>query len=461
MSFSQRPAWLFTLALIALQLTLQAQTPNAAKPGTQAQAQDYPPAHPSLTAALEQAHQQFMSRMIDAHGIVLDFVGESPSPEDCRLGRPNAIGWWSPIENGPMFTGLYLPAACQRALRSGSAQDQAAAARLMQGLLKCASLSEVQGFIGRGVGSDGHCHYPLGSDDQTHPWFLGLYAFFKSPLATPTQRQQIRAKVSTVAQALESSGWKCPCDGSFQGDFRGGYQGHLFRDAVRYLHLLRLTHAITGEAIWLQRYQQACAQAPHQAKQDRVQLCALGYGPDRSLIPNIDEHNLWIYVGCQAALSDLLALETDPAKRAAFRRGLVINAGNAMPAIEAQRRFNNDNRDVFGHADWRRGYPHWFAQRTQADAQKLAEMGDKDVLGQRKSYETRLMRNPLAAAAILAHALPHLPQTSPPPSDRATPTATQARKAIEQAIRHYDYSKLNLSVFFLAECAFEAMPATP
>ena len=121
MSFSQRPAWLFTLALIALQLTLQAQTPNAAKPGAQAQAQDYPPAHPSLTAALEQAHQQFMSRMIDAHGIVLDFVGESPSPEDCRLGRPNAIGWWSPIENGPMFTGLYLPAACQRALRSGSA----------------------------------------------------------------------------------------------------------------------------------------------------------------------------------------------------------------------------------------------------------------------------------------------------------------------------------------------------
>ncbi|MDP4659698.1 MAG: hypothetical protein NWS11_06680, partial [Opitutales bacterium] len=60
--------------------------------------------------AIERAHAETWRRFIDGHGIVRDYVGELPTPEDCRLGKPNAIGWWSPIENGPMFTGMYLHA---------------------------------------------------------------------------------------------------------------------------------------------------------------------------------------------------------------------------------------------------------------------------------------------------------------------------------------------------------------
>ena len=52
------------------------------------------------------------------------------------------------------------------------------------------------------------------------------------------------------------------------------------------------------------------------------------------------------------------------------------------------------------------------------------------------------MKNPLAAAAILALA-----------DDGAR------RDAIERAIRHYDYSKLHMSEFFFAECAYYALPA--
>jgi hypothetical protein len=51
------------------------------------------------------------------------------------------------------------------------------------------------------------------------------------------------------------------------------------------------------------------------------------------------------------------------------------------------------------------------------------------------------MRNPLAAAAIVA--------LSGDGAGRAT---------IERAIRHYDYSKLHMSEFFLAECAYYALP---
>ena len=37
-----------------------------------------------------------------------------PTPEECRAGKPNALGWFQPIENGAMFNGLYLDAAVNR-----------------------------------------------------------------------------------------------------------------------------------------------------------------------------------------------------------------------------------------------------------------------------------------------------------------------------------------------------------
>jgi hypothetical protein len=343
-----------------------------------------------------------------------------------------------------MFTGLYLQAACERARRTGDAMDKDNARRLMLGLIKCASVSDVAGFIARGIGTDGMCHYPLGSDDQTHPWFLGLHAYFTSGFASDEERKQIAAKVKEVAEVLETTAWKCPCDGAFKGDFRGGFQGHLFRDAVRYLFMLRATHEITNDPVWLARYQKALAEKPTSSTLTRVEICAEGYPHDREAIKSIDEYGLWIYVGSQASLAKLIAMESDESVCAKYRAGLAINARNALVSIEAHAQFDNQDTEVFGHANWRKGYPNWFPQRTQVDAQKLSEMGDKAFLGKRKSYESRYMRNPLAAAAIIALA-----------GDNAD------RAAVERSIRHYDYSKINLSVFFFAECAYYALPAKP
>ncbi len=399
---------------------------------------------PSLAMAVEHAHTELWKRFVDSHGIILDFVGDLPTPEDCALGKPNAIGWWSPIEDGPMFTGLYLPAACERARRRGDALDKDNARRLMQGLIKCASVSDVPGFIARGIGTDGKCHYPLGSDDQTHPWFLGLHAYFVSGLASDEERKQIAAKVKEVAEVLEMTDWKCPCDGSFNGGFRGAFKGHLFRDAVRYLFMLRATYAITRDPVWLDRYRKALTEKPAPGTMTRAEICAEGYPHDREAIKSIDDHGLWIYVGSQASLAELLAMEQDESLRDLYRAGLAINAKNALVSIDAYKQFDNHDTQVFGNADWRKGYPQWFPQRTQADAQKLSEMGDKALLGKRKYYETRYMRNPLAAAAIVAL-----------DGDQA------GHAAVENAIRHYDYSKINLSTFFFAECAYYSLHSKP
>jgi hypothetical protein len=394
--------------------------------------------------AVDQAHAQLWSKRIDQHGVMLDYIGEIPTPEDCQLGRPNAIGWWSPIENGPMFTGLYLPAICERARRSGAAEDKAHARRLAEGLVKCASVSDVPGFIARGMGTDGRCHYPLGSDDQTHPWFLGLHAYCKSGLPSDAERQQIVQKMQEVANVLESTGWKCPCDGAFKNDFRGGFTGHLFRDAVRYLHMLRAMADVTGDNVWLERYLKAAAGRPAKSDKTRAEICAAGYPHDREAIKNIDEYQMWIYVGSQGALAQLIAQETDAALRAHYRAGLALNAKSALASIEAYTKFDNSDTKVFGNANWRAVYTTWFPQPTQAEAKRLSETGDKARRGERKSYESRYMKNPLAAAVIVALA-----------------GESAGRDAIERAIRHYDYTKLNMSELFFAECAYYALPAKP
>jgi hypothetical protein len=394
------------------------------------------------TTALEQAHSELWRRLVDQYGIIHDYVGELPTPEDCALGRPNAIGWWSPIENGPMFTGLYLPAACERARRCGEPSDMAQARRLAHGLLKCASVSNVPGFIARGVGADGVCHYPLGSDDQTHPWFYGLHAYSKSDIPTAEEHHEIAAKMKEVADVLESTGWMCPCDGAFRGQFRGGFQGHLFRDAARYLFMLRATYDATGDRVWLERYRKALAERPAHCDKTRVEICAAGYAPDRAAIKGLDEYALWIYVGSQGSLAQLLAMETDESLRAQYRAGLAVNAKSALAAVESHTAFDNNDTRVFGNADWRAVYSTWFPQRTQADAIRLSETGDKAKRGERKHYEAKFMRNPLAAAAIIALA--------------GDGTGCDA---VERAIRHYDYSKLHMAEFFFAECAYYALPS--
>ena len=391
--------------------------------------------------AIERAHAETWRRFVDEHGIIRDYVGDLPTPEDCRLGKPNAIGWWSPIENGPMFTGMYLNALVERAHRSGSATDKEQARKLSLGLLKCASVSDVPGFVARGIGTDGKCHYPLSSDDQMHPWFLGLHAYLRSDIPTAAERAILVAKVREVAEVLEGNGWQVPCDGAFRGDFRGGFKGEHFRDVVRYLYLLRATHEMTGDGVWLERYRKALTEKPAKSAETRQEICALGCPRDLEFIPHIEKGQLWIYVGSQAGLAKLAAAETDPVVKAAYLKGLEVNAQFALPAVATHAQFDNADQKIFGSADWRAVYTTWFPQVTQADAQRLSETGDMKKRGTRKHYESTWMRNPLAAAAIVALA-----------GDES------GRASILKAVGSYDYARINMAEFFFAECAYYALP---
>ncbi len=394
-----------------------------------------------LADAVEEAHAVLWSKFIGNDGLIHDFVGELPTPEDCEQGRPNAIGWWSPIENGPMFTGTYLVAICERARRSGASADREAARWLAKGLLACASVSDVPGFIARGMGTDGKCHYPLGSQDQTHPWFYGLHAYATSGIPDANERTIVVDKMKDVAVALEAVDWKCPCDGAFTGQFRGDFKLFRHHGAVMYLFILRAMYDVTGDRIWFERYQKAMRERSDKTGPTRLEICAGGYPYDHEQIKNIDRGLLWIYVGSQGALARLADWETDEDMRASLRAGLTVNARGALAVIDAHKTFDNGDTKVFGHARWREGYPAWFPQKTQADAEKMASRGDHKILGERKSYEAGKMRNPLAAAALIAMA-----------------GYRDGFEPVRQAICHYDYARLNMAEFFFAECAYYALP---
>ena len=399
------------------------------------------PSSDQVARAVEQAHEVLWSKFIGEDGLIHDFVGEIPTPRDCKEGRPNAIGWWSPIENGPMFTGSYLVAMCERARRSGSATDRDKARHLAKGLLKCASVSDVPGFIARGMGTDGKCHYPMGSQDQTHPWFYGLHAYATSGIPDEQERKVVVAKMKEVAEALEAAGWKCPCDGAFKGESRGNFTIFRHHGAVMYLSILRAMYDVTGEPVWLERYRERMRERSEKTGKSRLQICAEGYPYDHDQIKNIDRGLLWIYVSSQGAFARLADMETDEDIRRQFRAGLAVNASGALAVIDTYKSFDNNDTKVFGNAHWREGYPDWFPQKTQADAEKMASRGDRKVLGHRKWYEAGRMRNPLAAAALIAFA-----------------GYEEGFDSVQRAICHYDYAKLNMAEFFFAECAYYALP---
>ena len=216
----------------------------------------------SATQHLEEAHYQLWSKFVGNDGIVLDYVGELPNAKDVEDGNPNYLSWWTPIENGAKFTGLYLAAMCKRAEISNSDEDKKKAEKLFSGLMKCASCSDVSGFIARGFASDGRSHYPCGSEDQTIPWLYGMYVYYKSSIASESARAAIREKFMQVCNALEKNKWNCPCDGKFTGQTRGNLSGFRFFQVPCYLFCLRAASIISGDSKWEEKYRKALYEKP-------------------------------------------------------------------------------------------------------------------------------------------------------------------------------------------------------
>ena len=396
-----------------------------------------------VEVAVEQAYTEMWGRFVSTRGIVYDYVGELPTPKDCAEGRPNAIGWWSPIENGPMFTGPFLQAMVRRAKRTGLGEDVARCRRLAEGLLLCSEVGDTPGMIVRGVGSDGRCHYPLGSTDQTVPWFFGLDAYLRSGLPDPAFRARIVAKMAEVGEAIEKVGWQIPSDGAFKKEYRGDLHGDFlpFRGSTHFLLVLRALADATGREKWKDAYRRARDEKyPGGYAETRLDVCAYGYRFDKEKAKKpfeMEPIQYWIYVCAQGCLAELAAREEDPAIAARYRAGLVRGADGAHGYMAGCKAYRNDRERPFRYANWRDGY-QWREQPTQKIAEEVASSPKKEVLGERKWLEHRLVTAPLAAAAICAY-------------------AGKYGDEIRQTLAHYDYSTPAISTIFYGLIAWESL----
>ena len=404
--------------------------------------------------AIEAAHRELWNRFVDSHGLLFDFAPIQgkvvlPNPDECASGKPNAFSWNMPVANGCMFSGLYLPTLCTRWQRTGDPKARDEARRVAAGLMLLSEVSEVPGFIARAVGNDGRCHYPAGSDDQTHPWFYGLYAYVRSGIPDDAEKSRIIRRMTDVASSLRSNGWRCPCDGIFKGQTRGELAlAADFRSTARHLFILLAMAIISGDPHWQTAYDEAVLAVPKDSDRSAIEICAEGFPADSPRMKGLDTGGqLWIFIGAQGSLRELADAESDPARRALYHKGLAAGASQAAKTLDTFRAFDNQaDNDSFPLHGWRELLnPLWEPQRTVRDTERLDRL-QRPLSGPRRRYEHQYVQTPLASSLMIALS-----------GDRDI--IARSRPIMEAAFCHYDWSRLNMSFFFFAECAYCSLPA--
>ena len=395
--------------------------------------------------AAEQGHTEIWRRFIDSYGIMIDFADldgqvSLPTPEECQAGKPNALGWWSPIENGAMFNGLYMDAAVNRWKRTKSLDDAAKARKLMEGLLLLNSISEVKGFVGRGVCADGKSHYPMGSNDQTMPWFLGLWRYWESGIATAGEKQRIAKHLVETAEEIVRLGWQMPAEEPFK--VRGSFNGFHFEEAARMLFTMKMLHRVTGNEKWRAMYEAELEKCGGEKNLSKRELCAGG------MVFWYSKNHNWTSCAAVGGLRGLWELETDAELKVDFEKGLVASAQRAADWLSLAQQFDNEDTSRF-EMDWRVMNNEWKPQQTEHEAVALAQGQLKNFikLAPRRSKETAFVREPTAAAWIVTLC-----------PDAVILKAFAAE--VEKVIAHYDYTKLYYSQFFWVEMAWERLNGT-
>jgi hypothetical protein len=402
-------------------------------------------AEDAVAANVEKAHQQLWTRFMDKYDLLLDSTEldgsyERPTPEECLAGKPNALAWWTPVENGAMFNGGYLDGIVLRWKQTKSEEDRVKARRLVKGLLFLNSVGDTPGFVARGVATDGKTPYPMGSNDQTGPWFYGLWRYVESGMAEPEEKKEIIARMVAVADVLASNGWRMPCQQPAPSTHRGSFGMIAWEGAPRLLFLCKAMHRVTGDVKWEERYKTLLQESGGEPKRTRLQVCEDGmqfHHPKR--------RESWTGVSSGAPLRALWEMETDPALKASFAKGLLASAKLSAESLELHAQFKVDAPQKFHH-DWRVLNQWWKPQHTEQEAVDVAMVQVRELgkLSPQRYQEFTYVREPVFAAWVVTLCPDH-------------EFVEQQREKIRAVLGHYKYDKLYYSQFFPAEAAWYRM----
>ncbi|MVM40365.1 hypothetical protein GO730_26430 [Spirosoma sp. HMF3257] len=330
--------------------------------------------------ALQEINRRFISPQ---YGILYDYAGRDganslPTPDECKTDKPNGLAWWSPIENGAFFNGIYLDGLCNRWKISRKQADAVEARKVADGLVRLATVGRVPGFIARDIASDGKSHHVAGSDDQTGPWFYGMWRYVQSGIPERTEKARLIRLMETVGNALEQTNWQLPCDREGYG-FRGNLTDKGCRISARLVFIYRALYDVTQHKKWLDGYHNRLNEIPEGDSLSRLELCAQGI-PYETAEPekgNKTENEFWITGISQANLKALVELEQNPDIREKFRKGLLLSAEKAALHLSRYKNFDNAHKLVFTE-DWRLLNRLWKPQPDIATTLRLALLQGKE-----------------------------------------------------------------------------------
>lgn len=393
--------------------------------------------------AVEKAHTELWRRFVDEHNLILDYVGLKgeivrPTPEDCRAMKPNALSWGVPIEDGPMFNGLYLDALCSRWKITRTGEDRAKTRRLIDGLLKVSSIGKTPGFIARGIATDGRTTYPMGSNDQTTPWLYGVWRYVTTGVAKDeAEKKELIVKFIGQVTILDQNGWKMPTDGP-PSKFRGDFSPSTWEGAPRLLFVMKAMREFTGDDAWQRRYLGAANEKVGKAQRTRLDICRAGmvFDPAQGL------RHSWTGSEGVVCLRALWEMETDAALKAVYAEGLRRSAELSATSLNLIEKFDVNGTEVF-NIDWRVMNAAWKPQHSEQDAVDVAVAGLRiqHKSSPRLHIEKDYLREPCFAAWVVTLC-----------PDREF--VLSHRAAIEKVITHFDFKRVHLSQFFPIESAW-------
>lgn len=310
----------------------------------------FPLAGADFNPVAERIQEQIMNRFADPHGIITDYRGLNgeivlPTPEECGRNIPNAKGYWTPIENGGFFTGLYLLGQCWRYRQEKSENTRIVIRRLVDGLCKLQDVTTVPGFIARGVGSDGKCHYPSSSSDQFFPWVIGLDAYLDTDIPSDAERKALVKRLAACGDALEKNNWRLSEETKLFGS-SGNLAAASYHAAPRLLYFLHVLEKHTGNPHWGELKKRL---SEEKFSDGSTRLDAIAKGPGTMM----SEWHCWWLVNDQYAVRRLFEIERDPAVRKRLETALKDAAKAARPLVAFYKKFNPEKSLTFS-ADWHR-----------------------------------------------------------------------------------------------------------
>lgn len=131
----------------------------------------------------------------EAPGAVERFL---PTPDEIARNEPIATGWNTGMEDGVLNGCPLILAALLR-------QDGEALEKLVPGVLRCATVSKVPGFLARSLSPvDGTSHYANSSRDQYTLFVYTMWRYARSPFCPPARRAEIAKAVADIARYVQA-----------------------------------------------------------------------------------------------------------------------------------------------------------------------------------------------------------------------------------------------------------------